>query len=93
MPVYHDIFIDTSIKIKCINRNEALMLIETLNPDNINLPACLDLNMRLNDETFVIDLRYRKKNNVKENNINTLINTIDEIMEHIALARDVIKND
>lgn len=93
MLVQHNIIIVTSIKIKCVNRNEALMLLKTLNPDNIHLPACLDLNMGLNDDVFVIDLGFGEKNNIKENNINTLINTIDEIMEHIALARDVIKND
>lgn len=92
MPVYPDICIDTSIKIKCVNRNEALMLLETLNVDNINLPVCLGLDMKINDKEFVIDLQYQK-NIIKENNINTLINTIDEIMEHIALARDVIKDD
>jgi len=93
MPSCPDICIDSCIKIKCVNRNEATMLLETLHADNINLPECLDLNMRLNDEEFAIDLRYEKKNIVKENNINTLINTFDEIMEHIALARDVIKDD
>jgi hypothetical protein len=69
------------------------MLLDTLYADNIDIPSCLDLNMKLNDEEFVIDLGYEKKDIFKENNINTLINTIDEIMEHIALARDVIKND
>lgn len=93
MPGCPDIYIDSCIKIKCVNQNEAFMLLETLNADNVNLPECLDLDMKLNDEEFVIDLRYEKKNIVKENNINTLINTIDEIMEHIALARDVIKDD
>ena len=62
MPGHHDKCVDIRIKIKCNNRNEALMLLETLNPDNINLPACLDLNMGLNDEVFVIDLWYRKQN-------------------------------
>ena len=93
MPENPDLCVDTSIKIKCANRKEASMLLETLTADNINLPPHLGLNMNIHDEVFIIDLQYEKKNIIKENNINTLINTIDEIMEHIALARDVIKND
>jgi len=34
-----------------------------------------------------------RDNNGKKNNINTLINTIEEIMEHIAIIKEVTKID
>lgn len=92
MPRYHEICIDTSIRIRCNDKKEAIMLINSLNADNIDIPEALGLDFNIDGEEFVFHSRYTGNSN-KENNINTLINTIDEIMEHIALARDVIKSD
>ena len=88
----HDITLETEIVIRCSNENEALSIHKSLISDNIGIPAFLKLDMRINQKDFLLLIKFAQGEN-RENNINTLINTIDEIMEHISLIRNVISID
>ena len=54
-------------------------------PDNINFPNELSMEMSVNDKSLMI--------NTSSTKIDTMINTIDEILHHISLAKKVIKYD
>ena len=86
------ISIDTNIVIRCGNENEAHTIHRSLNADNIEIPDSINLNVKTGQKDFSISLKFTQTKN-RENNINTLINTIDEIMEHISLIRNVINID
>ena len=92
MPESHNISLQTEIVIRCSNENEALSIHKSLISDNVSIPAFLELEMRIDQNNFSLLIKFAKGEN-RENNINTLINTIDEIMEHISLIRNVISID
>lgn len=83
--------IDTNIALTCRNENEAISIYKSLIADNIDIPSCLTIDIKA-DENFTLFIKFTQ-NEIGENNINTLINTIDEIMEHISLVRNVISID
>ncbi len=87
-----NISIDTNIAIRCKNKDEAQTIYRSLNADNVDIPASIDLNVKADQKDFSLLLKFNQTKN-RENNINTLINTIDEIMEHISLIRNVINID
>jgi hypothetical protein len=64
---------------------------DSLLPDNINFPKNLEFDMKKNDSSISIKLKF--SSNMEEKNIETLLNTFDEIMEHTGIIKDVIKND
>ena len=84
--------IDTNIVISCRNKNEAIAIYKSIIADNINIPSCLTIVIKTDQEYFTLIIKFTKSE-IRENNINTLNNTIDEIMEHISLIRNVISND
>lgn len=88
----HNLSIETEILIKCSNEGEAIVIYNSLISDNIGIPAFLNLDMRVDQRDFLLHIRFIQGEN-RENNINTLVNTIDEIMEHISLVRNVISID
>lgn len=92
MPELHNLSIETEILIKCSNESEAIVIYNSLISDNIGIPAFLNLDMRVDQRDFLLHIRFIQGEN-RENNINTLVNTIDEIMEHISLVRNVISID
>ena len=92
MPESHNITLETEIVIRCNNENEALSIHKSLISDNIGIPVFLKLDMRIDQKDFLLLIKFAQGEN-RENNINTLINTIDEIMEHISLVRNVISID
>jgi hypothetical protein len=77
---------------KCSNESEAIVIYNSLISDNIGIPAFMNLDMRIDQRDFLLYIRFTQGEN-RENNINTLVNTIDEIMEHISLVRNVISID
>lgn len=87
-----DISIDTDIVVSCSNENEALAIHKSLIADNIGIPAFLTLEMSVDKKDFSLLIKFTQGEN-RENNINTIINTIDEIMEHISLIRNVTRID
>jgi len=87
-----NISIDTEIAIRCINEKEALSIHKSLIADNIGIPSFLTLDMSVDQNDFLLSIRFNQGEN-RENNINTIINTIDEIMEHISLIRNLTRID
>ena len=87
-----DICIDTEILIECTEEKEVQTIFKTLNPDNKEFPEGLKMEVQTNKTQFLFKVGF-KHTNERKNNINTLINTIDEIMEHITIIKDVTKID
>ena len=92
MPELHSLSVETEIVMKCSNESEAIVIYNSLISDNIGIPAFMNLDMRIDQRDFLLHIRFTQGEN-RENNINTLVNTIDEIMEHISLVRNVISID
>ena len=84
--------IDTKILIECKEEKEVQTIFKTLNPDNKEFPKGLEMEVQTNRTQFLLKVGFRN-NSGKKNNINTLINTIEEIMEHIAIIKEVTKID
>jgi len=87
-----DICIDTKIVIECKDEKDVQTIFKTLNPDNKEFHKGLEMEVQTNKTQFLLKVGFRN-NNGKKNNINTLINTIEEIMEHIAIIKEVTKID
>jgi tRNA threonylcarbamoyladenosine modification (KEOPS) complex Pcc1 subunit len=84
--------IDTTIEIKCQDNRESKVIYDSLFPDNIDFPKNLEIDMKTNESLILLRLKFIS-NSEKQNNIGTLLNTVDEIMEHIGIIKNVIKND
>jgi len=84
--------IDTKILIECKEEKEVQTIFKSLDPDNKEFPEGLEMEVQTNRTQFLLKVGFRDKNG-KKNNINTLINTIEEIMEHIAIIKEVTKID
>ena len=89
---FPSVCIDTNITINCRNENEAISIYKSLIADNVRVPSCLSIDIKTNQEKFTLLIKFTYSE-IRENNINTLINTIDEVMEHILLIRNVISID
>ena len=87
-----DICIDTKIVIECKDEKDVQTIFKTLNHDNKEFPKGLEMEVQTNRTQFLLKVAFRD-NNGEKNNINTLINTIEEIMEHIAIIKEVTKID
>jgi hypothetical protein len=87
-----DICIDTKIVIECEEEKEVQTIFKTLDPDNKEFPEGLKMEVQTNRTQFLFNVGFRHTNG-RKNNINTLINTIEEIMEHITIIKDVTKID
>ena len=59
---------------------------KALIPDNINFPKGLSMKSFSQDDILVFEF-------LSKNGISTLANTIDEVLEHISIARKVINDD
>lgn len=92
MKKFPNLNINTTIKIKCQNNKESKAIYDSLLPDNRDFPNNLQMNMTATDSSFILKLKFIS-NLEKENSIYTLSNTVDEIMEHIGVIKNVIEND
>jgi hypothetical protein len=82
---HHDCRILVNIEIEFAKVKERDAILDTLLPDNINFPNELSMEMSVNNKSLMI--------NTSSTKIDTMINTIDEILHHISLAKKVIKHD
>lgn len=92
MKKFPSLNIDATIEIGCKDNKESKAIYDSLAPDNINFPENLELEMK----TFMslISLKLKFYSDIeKETNTGTLSNTVDEILEHIGIIKNVIKND
>jgi hypothetical protein len=72
------------IEIKFSKKSEMYAIMEALIPDNVNFPECLSMEMFSNNNNTLF-LKFFC--NIK---IETLVNTIDEVLDFISLAKKVI---
>jgi tRNA threonylcarbamoyladenosine modification (KEOPS) complex Pcc1 subunit len=77
--------ISISIEVEFSKVNERDSILNTLLPDNINFPDEFSMEMSVNNKSLII--------NTSSTKIDTMINTIDEILRHIHLAKKVINHD
>ena len=84
--------IDASVEIKCKDKKESKAIHDSLLPDNIDIPKNLKLDMKMADSKISLEIKF-SSNTAGGNNIETLLNTFDELMEHTGIIRNVIKND
>jgi tRNA threonylcarbamoyladenosine modification (KEOPS) complex Pcc1 subunit len=82
---HHNCRISVNIEIEFAKVKERDAILNTLLPDNINFPNELSMEMSVNNNSLII--------NTSSTKIDTMINTINEILHHISLATKVIKND
>jgi len=54
-----------------------------LEPDNIDFPPGLSLDVRCKDDSIILDF--------KSHNTRTLISSVDEVLEHISVAMRVME--
>jgi hypothetical protein len=75
------------IQIGFSDQNEMYAILRSLIPDNINFPKGLSIEItpKVNDK----DLLLRIHCNI---GFETLLNTLDEILEHISIAQKVISH-
>jgi hypothetical protein len=92
MKKFPNLNIDTTIEIGCKDNKELKAIYVSLAPDNINFPKNLELEMKTTNSSFLLKLKSYS-NIEKEDNTGSLINTVDEILEHIGIIKNVIKND
>lgn len=77
--------ISVNIEIEFSKVNERDSILNTLLPDNINFPNEFSMEISVNNKSLII--------NTSSTKIDTMINTIDEILHHIHLAKTVINHD
>ena len=78
--------IKSSMKIEFDSKKEIDTMINALTPDNVRIPEGLKINIRAENKCLIIDIQYK-------NGSGTFLNTIDELLEHISLSREVTSND
>jgi tRNA threonylcarbamoyladenosine modification (KEOPS) complex Pcc1 subunit len=72
------------ISLNNIAKEKAKTVKKALEPDNINFPEGLSLNIENVDNKLVFNFESKK-------NMKHLIGTVDEVMEHIQVALKVIE--
>ncbi|HEU4824470.1 MAG TPA: KEOPS complex subunit Pcc1 [Nitrososphaeraceae archaeon] len=73
------------VEIRLSGKSELRAIMKALMPDNVNFPKGLSMEIISRDNTLVLEL-------LSKIGINTLLNTIDEVLEHISIARKVIRD-
>ena len=82
---HHNCKISVYIEVEFSKVTERDSILNTLLPDNINFPDDFSMEMSVNNKSLII--------NTSSTKIDTMINTIDEILRHIHLAKKVINHD
>jgi len=84
-PLPQPVEVKVHIEIRLSGKSELRAITSALMPDNVNFPKGLSMKMSSRDNILVLEFLSKK-------GINTLLNTIDEVLEHISVARKVIDN-
>ena len=74
------------MEISFASRKLLKAIMDSLKPDNIGAPLGLSVDLEVNGKILVIKISCHS-------GIATLINTVDEILEHISIAKAVLRND
>lgn len=75
------------IQIRFSEKNEMYAVLRSLIPDNINFPTGLSIEISPGEKEKVLLLRIRCNIGFK-----TLLNTLDELLEHVSIAQKVISH-
>lgn len=86
MMIEKNLEITILMEISFVSRKLLKAIVEALRPDNIGAPQGLSVEMEDKGELLVIKISCHS-------GIATLINTVDEILEHISIAKAVLRND
>ncbi|HXT85148.1 MAG TPA: KEOPS complex subunit Pcc1 [Verrucomicrobiae bacterium] len=92
MKRYPILNINSNIEIRCEDQEISEAIYKSLLPDNINFPENLNLEMKDTKKSILLSLKF-KSNIEKGDNIETMSNTLEEIIEHVGIIKDVIRND
>lgn len=76
----------TTIEIKFLDKFRMNAIMKALTPDNINFPKGLSMQSFSKDNTLFFKFFCNTE-------VETLINTVDEVLSHISLAKKVINDD
>jgi hypothetical protein len=77
--------VNVHIEIRLSGKSELRAIMSALVPDNVNFPKGLSMKMTSRDSILVLEF-------LSKIGINTLLKTVDEVLEHISIARKVIDN-
>jgi uncharacterized protein YpiB (UPF0302 family) len=75
------------IELTFSKQSETEAILKALAPDNINFPKDLSMEMRSKDNTTIF-IKFSSSTEIE-----TLINTVDEVLQDISLAKKVIIRD
>jgi hypothetical protein len=75
------------IELKFSKQSETEAILKALIPDNINFPKGLSMDMSSKNNTTIF-IKFSSRTE-----IGTLINTVDEVLQDISLAKKVIIRD
>jgi hypothetical protein len=64
------------IKVEAVHDSVVKTLFSTLKPDNADFPNKLRMGMRMKKRWLILDF-------LSQDNLETLVSTIDEVLEHI----------
>jgi hypothetical protein len=84
-PLPKPVEVKVHIEIGLSGRSELRAIMSALVPDNVNFPKGLSMKMSSRDNILVLEF-------LSKAGINTLLNTVDEVLEHLSIARKVIDN-
>ena len=84
-PLPKPVEVKVHIEIMLSGKSELRAIKSALVPDNVNFPKGLSMQMSSRDNILVLEF-------LSKAGINTLLNTIDEVLEHMSIARKVIDN-
>ncbi|HEY6404913.1 MAG TPA: hypothetical protein VIX38_02415 [Nitrososphaeraceae archaeon] len=84
-PLPKPVEIKVRIEIGLSGNSELRAIMSALVPDNVNFPKGLSMKMSSRDNILVLEF-------LSKAGINTLLNTVDEVLEHISIGRKVIDN-
>jgi len=72
------------IVINNISKDKAKVIEKALEPDNVNFPQGLTLDIKEKENQLVFNFS-------NEGDLRKLISTVDEVLEHVNLSMEVIK--
>lgn len=84
-PLPKPVEVKVRIEIMLSGKSELRAIMSALVPDNVNFPKGLSMKMSSRDNILVLEF-------LSKAGINTLLNTVDEVLEHMSIARKVIDN-
>jgi hypothetical protein len=84
-PLPKPVEVKVRIGIGLSGKSELRAIMSALVPDNVNFPKGLSMKMSSQDNILVLEF-------LSKAGINTLLNTVDEVLEHISIGRKVIDN-